>query len=260
MRSYAFIIMVSLISLTCTPDQSTGITYDKKRIQDLFLYDRDLRPQRLDIYRHIIKDHRDISPPSDSIFFKPLNLKAYVFKTGNPEMGPIDQCLCFCWKTKTVQQVAFIYKGEYEMASLYGEPIRKSGTDVSLGQQLTQFAMEFGPKLSRDKNALKVFVQTVMTELLDCPELTKEILDKSLSNPNARDHFNNLKSGKNNLLCQKQLRLIQKQMAKNDQDLLFFQGELANGIWQAEIVPGFDDNYKIKLDYLNGECTYVLWF
>jgi hypothetical protein len=262
MKTYALVaMMLNMVCAACVHDQNTQITYQKKPIQDLFLYDRDTRPVFLDLSRQNIRKHGDFILPWDSAYDQALSLKAYVFNSGHPSRGLLDRCLCFCWKAKTIRQIAFIYKGEHPMTP--GEWQRQSGDNTSLGRQLSQFALDFGPKLSQDRKNLSDFLKMVMIELLNCPELTKEMLDKSLSNPNARDHFNNfeiLKPQRSAIIppCQDRLRLIQKQMADQNPNLFFFQGEMNNGIWQAKIVSGYGGTHQIKLDYLNGECAYKI--
>jgi hypothetical protein len=249
---------------SCQPKPAPPLTYNPLPIVKLLMFDRDLYE------RFWFTDREDYELWKlgvwlvDSAMFDGHRLKAYSFEKGGGVGGPKDRILSFCWNKKKFDQVEFVFKGENEMSLMQQSEPRKDGNNATLGRQLSHFARYYGPELSKNKDSLKMFLITVMTRLFQYPLITKEQLDDAFHNPDAFYHFYDYsflpeRSPQSAKRCIAQLKAIQAQMAKNDPDVLFFESEYYNGIWQAKIQKGRNQHYEIKIEYLNGECAYTLW-
>jgi hypothetical protein len=259
-------ILLLLLFNSCQPKPAQPLTYDPLPIVKLFMFDRDLYEPFREADWGRFEKWGSGWWCKDSFMLDGLGIKAYAFPKGGGVGGPQDKVLCFCWNKIEFQQVEFLYKGEHQMSKIHWSEHRQAGNTATLGQQLSQIARYYGPELSKNKDSLKVFLTAVMVQLLGCPLIKKEHLDDAVKNPDEKKYnfadFLITWGGipQTNKKCIAQLKAIQVQMAKNDPDLLFFEGEYYNGIWQAKIKMGRDQHYQIKLDYLNGECAYTIWF
>jgi hypothetical protein len=265
--TWAFYALLLLFFFnSCQPKPTPSLTYDPLPIVKLFMFDRDLYEPFKEGDWARFEEWGPALRCKDSFMLDGLGIKAYAFPKGGMVGGPVDKVLCFCWNKNGFEQVEFVYKGENEMSKMNRSEHRKAGNTATLGQQLSQFARYYGPELSKNKDSLKVFLTAAMVQLLGCPLIKKEQLDETVKNPDTKKYnfadFLITWGGipQTNKKCIAQLKVIQAQMAKNDPYVLYFEGEYYNGIWQAKIIMGSNQHYQIKLDYLNGECAYTVWF
>lgn len=251
-------LTLSACHLNSPQSKISNKVIDTLPILNLIRYDRDgaelrywMEPQKL----HEIIQRRD------SITIPELGLIAYLFQWGGEKGGPFKRILCFRRPDNQFQR-EFYYEGEYPMSIMgVGEEI-DSGERHALGLQLSQLALEMGPRVYADSLNMEKLLNSTFVQLLDCPAIQLSTLDSIYKGSLNYAHFYDYGFGtsiKNPNTCHKTLKNIYQEMASK-KTAYYFQGELNNGIWKAQLIREEKNKYYIKLDYLNGECAYTTWF
>jgi hypothetical protein len=127
---------------------------------------------------------------------------------------------------------------------------------VPLGRQLSYLALELGSEKNMDPNKMKDLLVTVMEKLLHCPRIKGDYVDSLITSDGLKRY---------DPLARKELvksfEKVKFEITEiNDPNVLFFQGELINGIWKGT-VRQYDHTgrYCIELNYLNGKYAYTIW-
>lgn len=255
----ALYFLLALTACQFNTDQSTKTNHvlNPVPILNLIRYDRDgiepfhlMKPEEVD---WIVEGRDSVSIPE-------LDLVGYRFQWGGGTGGPKNRILCFR-KQKGNFQREFYYEGEYRMSRMgVGEEL-ESGENHVLGLQLSQLAMELGAKVSSDSLSMERLLVTTFEKLLRCPPIQLSTLDSiskgQLKNTHFYDYYPWVELSAS---CLENLNNIQKDMSSSKKTAYYFQGDLINGIWKAQLIRKENNRYRIYLDYLNGECAFTIWF
>lgn len=230
---------------------------DTLPIFNLIRYDRDgtefrywIQPKKLN----------EIIQRRDSVAIPELGLVAYLFQWGGEVGGPFKRVLCFSRPEDHFQR-EFFYEGEYPMSRMgVGEEL-ESGENHALGLQLSQLAMELGVKVSSDSLSMERLLVATFEKLLRCPAIQLSTMDSISKGQLKHTHFYDYYPWVElSASCQETLNNMQKDLSSSKKTAYYFQGDLTNGIWKAQLVREENNRYYIDLDYLNGECAFTVWF
>lgn len=247
--------LLSLSFGSCQPKTATkGV--DMARIENLILFDRDVVVS----YK---QDVKRILHQRDSINLPTLGIQAYSFTWGGETGGPWNRILCFHRPSPNDFQCEFLYTGEYAMSLMGGQDnIIKSGAAHPLGAQLTEVGSALGDDVQMDKEKMKTLLVSVMEDLLGCSKVRSSFMDSlALKNlPLGRVGDLNFKYSKNKKFLETIAKVKHEMTTRPDPYVVFFHGELINGIWKGT-VRQYDDKgrFGIDLEYLNGEFAYTIW-
>lgn len=250
------LICLGLFFAACQPaGHPEGI--DLKPIKNLILFDRHAIAPYDQNVEQILRQRDSISIPA-------LNVQAYCYAWGGEVGGPWKRILCFFRQDPKRFQCEFVYEGEYNMSRMRGsDKSIKSGKDHYLGAQLTEVGNGLGDEVRFDKDKMKILLISVMEHLLGCQPIRRSLLDslhveeKALSNNFDCNNFTYAAKKKFMETIQK----VKTEMTVDpDPYVLFFSGELINGIWKGT-VRQYDHTgrFCIELEYLNGEFAYTIW-
>lgn len=255
----ALYILLMLSGCQFNPHQSaeSNNVVDTIPILNIIRYDRDGAELRYWMHPQALNEiiHR-----RDSIAVPELGLMAYLFQWGGETGGPRKRILCFRRPEDQFQR-EFYYEGEYSMSRMnYGKEL-ESGERHSLGLQLSQLALEMGPQVYTDSLKMEKLLVSTFEELLKCPSIQPSTLDSIIQGSLNYAHFYNYYPWvKLSKPCLKTLENIHQEMTSGKKTAYYFQGDLYNGIWKAQLVQEEKNKYYINLDYLNGECAFTIWF
>ncbi len=243
------LIMSVLFIGACEKKQQTKNTIDLAPVAELVLYDRGSVEQYDDNIGKILKQHDSIQIPS-------LYLTAHIFIWGGETGGPSKRVFSFCRDTGALFQRNFFYDGEYDMSRITRLNCMSKGTEVPLGIQLSRLSYELGPDIYLNKDKMKDLLSAVMVKLLRCPEISAGYIE-NLKNSSNVTQFDP-KTRKELIQSLEKIKLEMTQ--SNNPYVLFFQGELSNGIWKATIRQ-YDHTGRncIDLTYLNGQFVTPMW-
>jgi len=252
MKNFYLVLLILFLlnSEACTKKQKVRNTIDLAPVRELILYDRGgIVPYQLDLPR-ILKQ-------KDSIEITELGITAHKFSWGGETGGPWNRVISFCRDTGIFFQRNFFFDGEYEMSIMSSSncPL-KEGINVPLGRQLTRLSQDLGPEIYLDRGRMRDLLLAVMEKLLHCPRVTEGYLDSLMTTRQLR-----IDDPVSRIEFLKSIEKVKWEITKiNDPYVLFFQGELINGIWKGT-VRQYDHTGRncIDLEYLNGKFAYTIW-
>ena len=130
------------------------------------------------------------------------------------------------------------------------------GTEIPLSIQLSRLSYELGPEIYLNKDHMKTLLSAVMVKLLRCPQISVSYID-SLKISSSVTQYDPI-SRKELIQSLEKTKLEMTQ--GNSPHVLFFKGELNNGIWKATIRQ-YDHTGRncIDLMYLNGRFASTMW-
>lgn len=223
-------IGLTLIFVSCRTKEDAP-TIDLSPIKSLILLDRSaIVPYDL-VIEQILKQR-------SSILISNMQVQAYSYAWGGEVGGPWTQILCFFRPLPNRLQCEFLYEGEYEMSIMRGnDTVIKSGKNHPLGLQLTKVGQLLGNDICNDKEKMKELLVGVMEGLLHCQKVRKSFMDSLDLKKIPDNRIENLdfRFSKRAKFI-KTLQQVKDEMSINpDPNVVFFHGELINGIWKGTI-------------------------